>query len=302
MQICRFWEPKLGPRLGLVFGEEVVDLTAIDPIGCADVSCWLKQPDPVDYLRQLAELAERCRVRILMRELDRKPAPIYRYLLPPLDTQEVWGAGVTYERSRTARMGESRGGKLFYDEVYDAKRPELFFKATPHRTAGPNAPIRVRSDSEWTIPEPEFTVLLTPNLVVAGYTCGNDVSSRDIEGENPLYLPQAKTYLDSCALGPVITLPDSLPDPHNVTVSLAVIRDGMTIFHDETNTNRMKRRIPDLVSYLGQDNAFPEGVFLVTGTGIVPPDEFSLEPDDVVEIAIEGIGTLRNPVVQGTAG
>jgi 2-dehydro-3-deoxy-D-arabinonate dehydratase len=300
MQICRFWEPKLGPRLGLVFGEEVVDLTGIDPVGCGDVSAWLRLKDPLLHMNRLAELAARRRTRILMRELDRKPGPAHRHLLAPLDAQEVWGAGVTYERSRTARMEESRVGGKFYDEVYDADRPELFLKATPHRTSGPNAPIRVRSDSEWTVPEPELALVLSPSLKIVGYTCGNDISSRDIEGENPLYLPQAKTYLECCALGPVITLATDTLDPANLTVNLVVIRDGMTVFHDETTTNRMKRTMPNLVSYLGRDNAFPEGVFLITGTGIVPPDEFKLEPDDIVEITIEGIGTLRNPVVQGS--
>jgi 2-dehydro-3-deoxy-D-arabinonate dehydratase len=196
-------------------------------------------------------------------------------------------------------MEESRAGGSFYDEVYGADRPELFFKATPHRTSGPNAPIRVRSDSEWTVPEPELAVLVSPSLAIAGYTCGNDVSSRDIEGENPLYLPQAKTYRECCALGPAITLADDAFDPSNAAVSLVVIRDGMAVFRDETNTSCMKRTIPDLVSYLARDNTFPSGVFLLTGTGVVPPDDFGLQPGDVVEITIEGIGTLRNPVVQG---
>lgn len=298
MLICRFWEPKLGPRLGVVLAEEVVDLTGIDPVGCANVSAWLKLDDPVLHAHQLAELAKGSRARILMRELDRKPAPAHRHLLAPLDAQEVWGAGVTYERSKTARMGESRVGGQFYDEVYDADRPELFLKATPHRTSGPNAPIRVRSDSEWAVPEPELAVVMSPSMEIVGYTCGNDVSSRDIEGENPLYLPQAKTYLECCAVGPVIALAGGGLDPACLTVGLVVIRDEMTIFSDETNTNQMRRTIADLVAYLGRDNAFPDGVFLITGTGIVPPDEFKLEPDDVVEITIQGIGTLRNYVVQ----
>jgi len=298
MRICRFWEPRLGPRLGLVVEEEVIDLTAMDPRGCADISAWLKLADPAEHIRRLAETARKNGPRIRMRELDRKPAATTRHLLAPIDTQEVWAAGVMYEPSRDTRVEESRGGGGFYGQVYEAARPQLVFKAMPHRVAGPNAPIRVRSDSEWTLPEPELAVVFTPELQVAGYTCGDDVSSRDIEGENPLYLQQAKTYVGCCALGPVIVLPDEFPNPDDTTISMVVIRDGMTIFQGETSTSCMRRRISDLVPYLGRDNAFPDGVVLLTGTGVVPPDDCALEADDVVEIIIDGVGLLRNPVAR----
>lgn len=298
MQVCRFWEPRLGPRLGIVFGETVVDVTAIDPRGCADISEWLQLDDPVGHMRGVAELAERNKTRLHIRELEHAPAEATRHLLPPIDTQEIWGAGVTYQRMRQSHVDESHGGKLFYDEVYDAPRPELFFKTTPHRVAGPLGDIRVRADSEWTIPEPELTVLLSPDLAIIGYTCGNDVTSRDIEGENPLYMAQAKTYNGCCSLGPYITLADSAAESPYFDVSMVVIRDGMTVFRDETNTRQMKRTIPEIISWLTRDNDFPFGVFLMTGSGIAPPDDFSLEPGDSVEIIIEGIGRLVNPVVK----
>jgi len=298
MRICRFLEPRSGPHLGLVLEEEVVDLTALDQRGMADISAWLKQKDPLRHLQMIAELAERSRTRIHMRELDRKPTKLSRHLLPPIDTQEVWGAGVTYERSREVHIGESHVAGRFYEEVYDAGRPELFFKASPHRVAGPNQGLQIRSDSAWTVPEPELCVVITPLLKVVGYTCGNDMSARDIDGMNPLYLPQAKTYDGCCGLGPFITVPDEMPSMDDISISMIIIRDGMTIYQDETSTARMRRSVDDLVEYLGRDDSFPEGAVLMTGTGIVPSDEFALEPNDTVEITIAGIGTLRNTVTQ----
>jgi 2-dehydro-3-deoxy-D-arabinonate dehydratase len=299
MHVCRFWEPKLGPRLGLLFEETVVDITAIDPVGCGDIANWLTMANPIEHMEEIEALTLRSKTRLHIRELEHTPSPGGKHLLPPLDVQEVWGAGVTYERMRVSHVDESHGGKLFYDEVYDAERPELFFKATSHRVVGPLAPIRVRCDSDWTIPEPELTVVLSPSMEIIGYTCANDVTSRDIEGENPLYMAQSKTYSGCCAIGPVITLASAIPDPTRVEISMLVIRDGMTVFRDETNTDRMKRTIPDLVEWLGRDNTFPQGVFLMTGSGIAPPDDFSLEPEDSVEINIQGIGRLVNPVVKG---
>jgi 2-dehydro-3-deoxy-D-arabinonate dehydratase len=222
-------------------------------------------------------------------------------LRAPLQSQEVWAAGVTYFRSRTARMEESKdaGGGSFYDKVYEADRPELFFKATPHRVAPPNGAVRIRADSAWNVPEPELTLAINAAGRVFGYTLGNDMSSRDIEGENPLYLPQAKLYARCCALGPLIALRESIADPTNLSIKLEILRAGAAAFAAETSTRRIVRSFADLIGYLGRDNLFPDGVVLLTGTGIVPPDDFTLLAGDEVAISIEGIGTLRNPVVQG---
>ncbi len=220
-------------------------------------------------------------------------------LFAPIDAQEVWGAGVTYERSKVARQEESESGGSFYDLVYRAERPELFFKATPSRVVGPGASIRVRGDTRWCVPEPELALVLSPGLRLVGYTVGNDVSARDIEGENPLYLPQAKVYDASCALGPAITLADAMPPIREVSISLEIERDGVNVVAGSTSLSRMARTLEDLVRWLGRDNLFPAGVVLLTGTGIVPPDEFSLRPGDLVRITVDGIGTLSNTVVQG---
>jgi 2-dehydro-3-deoxy-D-arabinonate dehydratase len=217
-------------------------------------------------------------------------------LLPPLDEQEVWAAGVTYKRSREARERESAGAARFYDLVYNAERPELFLKATPRRVVGPGAAVRIRRDSRWNVPEPELALLVSPRMKIVGYTIGNDMSSRDIEGENPLYLPQAKVYDGSCSLGPVITLANTMPPPDQVTIRLTITRSGAVVFDGSTSLSAMKRSFEDLVSWLGRENSFPNGVILLTGTGIVPPDHFTLEHGDDVAIDITDIGTLRNRV------
>jgi 2-dehydro-3-deoxy-D-arabinonate dehydratase len=217
-------------------------------------------------------------------------------LLPPVDRQEVWAAGVTYRRSKVAREEESVGAAQFYDKVYTADRPELFLKATPDRVVGPDAPIRVRRDSKWSVPEPELTLVVSPDLRIVGYTIGNDVSSRDIEGENPLYLPQAKIYHGSCAVGPVVTLARAMPRPEEVTIRLVVRRGSKIAYDGSTSLTAMARTPEGLVDWLGRENHFPNGERLITGTGIVPPDDFTLNTGDVVEITITGIGTLSNPV------
>jgi 2-dehydro-3-deoxy-D-arabinonate dehydratase len=219
-------------------------------------------------------------------------------LLPPIDRQEVWAAGVTYKRSKVARMEESQGAARFYDLVYEAARPELFFKASPHRVAGPGQPVRIRGDATWNVPEPELTLVLNSRMRLVGFTIGNDMSSRDIEGENPLYLPQAKVYNSCCGLGPWITLAGDMPPRNEIGIQLAVKRAGKVAFHGETSIEQMARTFEDLVGWLARDNSFPDGVFLLTGTGIVPKEDFTLEAGDVVEITIDGIGTLSNPVIQ----
>jgi 2-dehydro-3-deoxy-D-arabinonate dehydratase len=298
MRICRFWEPKLGPRLGLVEGEEVIDLTTLDPRGCEDLSSWLNQDDPVAYLQDIAELARRSRARIHIRELDHRPNSSIRHMLLPLDTQEIWAAGVTYERKKHSIMEESRIGGSFYDDVFDAVRPQLIFKATPSRASGPNDDICIRQDSQWTVPECELALIISPAMEVVGYTCGNDVSARDIEGENPLYIQQAKTYVGCCALGPVIAIAESSEVLSDIDIDMVVIRDGMALFRDDTNTSEMRRPLDSIVDALGMGNDFSEGVCLLTGSGVVPPTEFSLEVGDVVEITVRNVGTLRNTVVQ----
>jgi len=217
-------------------------------------------------------------------------------VLSPAVSQEVWAAGVTYYRSRKARMEESKdaGGGDFYDRVYAAERPELFFKATGRRVVGPGKAVRIRSDARWSAPEPELTLFINPLGVIAGYTVGNDMSSRDIEGENPLYLPQAKVYDGSCALGPCILLADEpLKQP---TIQLEIVRHGKKAFAGATTLGELKRDPKDLVKFLYRDNSFPHGAFLMTGTGIVPGDDFTLAPGDVIRIEIEGIGRLENYV------
>jgi 2-dehydro-3-deoxy-D-arabinonate dehydratase len=214
----------------------------------------------------------------------------------PLQSQEVWAAGVTYFRSRTARMEESKdsGGGSFYDKVYRAERPELFLKATPHRVAAPGEPVRIRQDSRWNVPEPELTLAINSQGRIFGYTVGNDMSSRDIEGENPLYLPQAKVYDRSAALGPCL-LVGEVP-PATTEIAMEIRRAGATAFAGRTALSEIKRSFADLAAYLFRDNAFPHGCYLMTGTGIVPPDEFSLRSGDEIHITIAPIGTLVNSV------
>src|SRR5215204_6569542 len=216
-------------------------------------------------------------------------------LKAPIDRQEVWAAGVTYLRSRDARMEESSQRDV-YDRVYDADRPELFLKATPNRVSGPGEPIAIRGDSGWDVPEP--VVLLNAHGELVGYTIGNDVSSRSIEGENPLYLPQAKVYSRCAALGPVVMTVDELPDVSNLEIELTIRRGGTALFQGSTATSQLHRTLSDLIAYLLRDNEYPAGVFLMTGTGIVPPSEFTLQDGDEVEIRIVGIGSLVNPVVR----
>jgi 2-dehydro-3-deoxy-D-arabinonate dehydratase len=204
---------------------------------------------------------------------------------------------VTYLRSRDARMEESSQRDV-YDRVYDADRPELFLKATPNRVAGPGDAVAIRGDSGWDVPEPELAILLNARGELIGYTIGNDVSSRSIEGENPLYLPQAKVYSRCAALGPTVVMIDELPDVSNLEIQLTIRRGGTELFHDTTATSRLHRSLSDLITYLMRDNEFPAGVFLMTGTGIVPPSEFTLQDGDEVAIRIEGIGSLVNPVVR----
>jgi 2-dehydro-3-deoxy-D-arabinonate dehydratase len=255
----------------------VQDLAAIDRIFRAD--------DPYGQARQLFDGGSRAEA----------PEPSR----PPLGSQEIWAAGVTYYRSRTARMEESKdaGGGSFYDKVYEADRPELFFKATPHRVVGPGGLVRIRSDSRWNVPEPELTLAINARGAIFGYTIGNDMSSRDIEGENPLYLPQAKVYAGSAALGPCLVIDGALPGA-NATIAIAIERGGAPVFSGETTIGQIKRALPTLAEWLFRDNSFPDGCYLMTGTGVVPPDAFTLAAGDEIRITLEPVGTLVNTVAR----
>jgi 2-dehydro-3-deoxy-D-arabinonate dehydratase len=264
----------------------VVNDDGVRLLGCESLtlSGILYGPDPLSAVRSLDD--------------PLKPAvPLADLqLLAPVDQQEVWAAGVTYKRSREARERESAGAAQFYEKVYTAERPELFFKATPRRVVGPEANVRIRKDGQWNVPEPEVALVVSPQMQVVGYTIGNDMSSRDIEGENPLYLPQAKVYDGSCAIGPVVTLAEALPPVEKVTIEMLIMRGGQTVFDGQTTLAQMARSFTDLVSWLGRENTFPDGVILLTGTGVVPPDNFTLASGDKIIIEVAGIGRLCNTV------
>jgi 2-dehydro-3-deoxy-D-arabinonate dehydratase len=227
------------------------------------------------------------------------PLPAGVEILAPVESQEIWAAGVTYLRSRDARIEESVEPSP-YDRVYEAERPELFFKSPGWRAVGTGDEIGVRADSDWNVPEPELALVLNASMEIVGYTIGNDVSSRTIEGDNTLYLPQAKTYDRSCALGPAIVPASTLTPP--LAIRMEIMRDEMTVYDEHTNTEAMARSFDDLTSHLGRALSFPVGVVLLTGTGIVPDPPFTLLPGDEVRISIDGLGTLSNPVIRVGGG
>lgn len=263
-----------------------------------------------DFLSLLKE-AEACDVSpfTLVQSLISSARPIPESLeqlslLVPIEAPEVWAAGVTYERSREARNYEATGGRMdastFYDKVYDAERPELFFKSTAARTVGPGGAVQLRSDSSWQIPEPELALVLDGQGRIVGYTIGNDMSCRDIEGENPLYLPQAKVWKRSCSIGPAIRLAETVEDPYRLQMTCRIYREGQKVVEGTASTGQLKRRLEELTGFLKRDNELFEGTVLLTGTCIVPPNEFTLAAGDRVEIDISGIGTLMNPVVSAS--
>tara|TARA_B110000046_G_scaffold55570_1_gene62088 strand:- start:3453 stop:4289 length:837 start_codon:yes stop_codon:yes gene_type:complete len=229
--------------------------------------------------------------------IDKDLKALLKQVLPPIYQQEVWAAGVTYYRSKTARMEESKdsGGSSFYDRVYEAARPELFFKSTAARVLGHKALVRIRKDSHWSVPEPELTLLISPNKKIIGYTVGNDMSARDIEGENPLYLPQAKSYTGAAAIGPCVLVLEQ-PISKATQIAMIIYRNKTTVFEGTTKVENIKRSLESLVAYLFAEMEFPQGCFLMTGTGIVPDDTFTLQSQDRIEITIDGIGTLINTV------
>jgi len=273
-------------HLGLIEENQVqlMDLSQVDDVNrLCDI---LHSPDPAGLAKFL---------------VDRHAEPISLDevgLHAPIDEQEVWAAGVTYKRSQVARMEESESGASHYDKVYSADRPELFMKATANRVSGPDEPVRVRKDSNWSVPEPEMTLVISPDGKLVGFTIGNDMSARDIEGENPLYLPQAKVYNQCAAIGPCILIAEEPLDRPNTKISISITREGEQVFSGETDLDQMAREFEDLISWLYREYDFPNGAMLMTGTGVVPPDEFTLKDGDEVSIEITGIGTLTNPVVK----
>jgi 2-dehydro-3-deoxy-D-arabinonate dehydratase len=283
MQLCKVQLKTGETAVGLLVEAGIQLLHLHENTGIRTLSDLLHADEPVKRALELSRNSDRLAVEEAT-------------LLPPVDQQEIWGAGVTYERSREARERESVGAARFYDQVYSAERPELFFKGPARRAVGPGGAVRIRRDSRWSVPEPELALVVSPKMKIVGYTIGNDMSSRDIEGENPLYLPQAKIYDGSCALGPAITLAESMPPLEDVSISMKIARGGATVFDGSTRLARMKRNCTELISWLSRENTFPDGLVLLTGTGIVPPDDFTLAVDDWVSIEITGIGQLGNRV------
>ncbi len=297
MNLFRFRAADGSPRLGVTDdngGRH--DASLIQPEIFATVGTWLAADDPAGAVASVVAVGSDER-----RAGSTFYLPTTVPLLAPVDEQEVWAAGVTYERSKAARMDESReaGGGDFYDRVYDADRPELFFKSVGWRVVDPGAPVRIRRDSVWNVPEAEMVVVLSAGGDIVGVTAGNDMSSRSIEGENPLYLPQAKTYDGACAIGPVIRILSAGDESvlSNLPISIRVVRGGCIVFAGETTTGTMRRTSRDLAEYLTRETRFPRGAFLFTGTGIVPDNAFTLRSGDIISVTLGyGVGTLTNPV------
>lgn len=282
MKLCRFaagshWTPKVG----ILGTDSVQDLSAA---GIGSLSALLESPNLVAVVQALAAT----------------PLPTHSLdsvrLLAPVDHQEVWAAGVTYLRSKKARMEESDFSATAYDRVYEAPRPEIFFKSMPAKVSGPGGIVGIREDARWNVPEPELALVFNSRMELVGYTVGNDMSSRDIEGENLLYLPQAKMYRASCALGPCIRVAANEAEARTWTIGVRILRAGDEVFAGETSVDQIKRSFPELAGWLGRSQDFPDGAILLTGTGVVPANEFTLLEGDVVQIRISGIGLLENTV------
>jgi 2-dehydro-3-deoxy-D-arabinonate dehydratase len=283
MKLCRFLTSQRETHVGLLTAEnQVLDLS---DAGVKNLTFLLEAESALEKLKTLSQ---RTLVRFSLNQIQ---------LLSPIERQEVWAAGVTYLRSKKARMEESNFSANAYDRVYNAQRPEIFFKSLPEKAVGPGEPVGIRTDAQWNVPEPELALVINSQGTIVGYTIGNDMSSRDIEGENLLYLPQAKIYQRSCAIGPCIVVGSTETVARTWTITLQIYRGGKMVFEGQTTVNQIKRSFEELVSYLYRSQTFPYGAVLLTGTGIVPEDNFTLQPDDRVRIEVNGIGVLENTVI-----
>jgi 2-dehydro-3-deoxy-D-arabinonate dehydratase len=282
MKLCRFQTADGFAHVGAIFDDtSVLDLSAagvdrLEPLLEAD-----------NLQAQMTRIVSQTQTRYALRNVK---------LLPPIEKQEVWAAGVTYLRSKTARMEESKSAASAYDKVYEAERPELFFKSLGEKVVAPNDPVGIRKDAVWSVPEPELVLIFNSKGRIVAYTIGNDMSSRDIEGENPLYLPQAKVYRQSCSIGPYLKMGSLEAEARTWTIHLRVQRGTKVVFQGETSVDQIKRRFDELGNWLFKSQNFPHGVALLTGTGIVPPDNFALQAADNIRISITGIGALENTV------
>lgn len=294
LQLVRYHDPVRGPRVGVLHEATVYDVTGY----FGAVAAWLRSSAgrAEAAIEELSALVHGGVPSFPAAQLASPSTGDAPYLLPPVDAQDVWAAGVTYERSRAARQEEAQDGGDVYARVYTAQRPELFFKARGPWVVGPYGMVGIRRDATWNVPEPELALVINPALEIVGVTVGNDMSSRDIEGENPLYLPQAKMYTASCALGPGIVLGVVTQNWPSAAIRLAILRNGQMAFEGESHTRQIRRQPRELVEYLGRCLGFPDGAVLLTGAGIVPPEHFTLAPGDEITITIEGIGALTNRV------
>jgi 2-dehydro-3-deoxy-D-arabinonate dehydratase len=283
MKLCRFLTSQQETHVGLLTDEnQVLDLS---DAGVNHLTSLLEAENPLEQLRILSHQSQ---ARFFVNQIQR---------LSPVERQEVWAAGVTYLRSKKARMEESDFSANAYDRVYSAQRPEIFFKSLPEKVVGPGEPVGIRTDAQWNVPEPELALVINSRGTIVGYSIGNDMSSRDIEGENLLYLPQAKIYHRSCAVGPCIVVGSTETVARTWLVTLQINRGGGIVFEGQTTVNQIKRSFEELVSYLYRCQTFPHGAVLLTGTGIVPGENFTLQPDDEVRIEVSGIGVLENTVI-----
>ena len=293
MKLVQFYLPESGCRIGILDGDEVSDITSPGLCSTMDLIGRAAAED-VTLEEVVSELGTQGRYSY--ESLNALPDDSKPHLLIPINPPEVWGCGVTYKRSAEMRDEDTTGAKGIYDHVYFAQRPEIFFKATPARCVGPNGHICIRSDSTLTAAEPELAYVISEDQNIIGFTVCNDVSAWDIERENPLYLPQSKIFYGCCALGPVLATKSGIGNPYDLKITCEIIRNDKAIFAGEINSSAMKRTFDELTDFLCRDNPIPIGTVMTTGTGIMIPNDYALAAGDVVEIEIEGIGKLSNPV------